>query len=378
MEVQASEIPLTDWSARLTKFTHCFIRKIRLTSVILLIAGTSLFFIPNAKAAIGSTTVICSNGTNERSYQISWDNSNQFFADKGYIPAFYCTGGYAGSYRIYISDTLNGGALGYYNGVVTSSDPTPSQPSPSPSPSPSESATVDTATSTSPVDTPTPTSSPEPQASPSAPSDTQTATVDTATSASNTETSTQTTESTTTTALDTPSVSSVDGSTATSQPEPVVSVPPVVPVVIPDPVEEPVVVPEEVEPTPEPEPTEEPEAPVKEEPEDIEEEVAVPEEEPEEEEILEEEETVTLDNGVVLTQEQAVAIALLQNPAALLQELFTDPAAALAALGQVGADMSPEVREDSEKVIISAIIAGNIATQAAASAGALAALRRKP
>jgi hypothetical protein len=157
-------------------------------------------------------------------------------------------------------------------------------------------------------------------------------------------------------------------------------------VVIPDPVEEPVVVPEEEEPTPEPEPTEEPEAPVEEETEDIEEEVAVPEEEPEEEtvpeeeeeEIFEEEETVTLDNGVVLTQEQAVAVALLQDPAALLQELFTDPGAALAALSQVGADMSPEAREESEKVIISAVIAGNIATQAAASAGAVAAMRRKP
>ena len=68
----------------------------------------------------------------------------------------------------------------------------------------------------------------------------------------------------------------------------------------------------------------------------------------------------------------------MQDPAALLQELFTDPAAALAALGQVGADMSPEVREESEKVIIAAVIAGNIATQAAASAGAVAAMRRKP
>jgi len=37
--------------------------------------------------------------------------------------------------------------------------------------------------------------------------------------------------------------------------------------------------------------------------------------------------------------------------------------------------MSPEVREQSEKVIIAAVIAGNIATQAAASA-ALAAYRR--
>jgi hypothetical protein len=95
-------------------------------------------------------------------------------------------------------------------------------------------------------------------------------------------------------------------------------------------------------------------------------------------EVVPEEETVTLENGVVLTQEQAVAIALLQDPAALLQELFTDPGAVLAALGQVGADMSPEVREESEKIVLSAIIASGIATQAAASAAATAAYRRKP
>jgi len=80
----------------------------------------------------------------------------------------------------------------------------------------------------------------------------------------------------------------------------------------------------------------------------------------------------------VLTQEQAVAVALLQNPAELLATMFTDPSAALAAFAQVGADMSPEVREKSEKVVVSAIIAGGIATQAAAGAAATAAYRRKP
>lgn len=87
---------------------------------------------------------------------------------------------------------------------------------------------------------------------------------------------------------------------------------------------------------------------------------------------------VTLDNGVILTQEEAVAIVLLQNPAELLSELFTNPAAVFSALGSVGADMSPEVREESKKIVLSAVIAGNIATQAAATAGAVAAYRRKP
>jgi hypothetical protein len=382
----------------LTKFISFYARRNNLLAVIFLVFGTSIFLIPTAQAAYGNTSVICANPAGEqRTFQIGWDNSNQFFADKGYIPAFYCTGGYALPYNIYVSDTLNGGALGYYNGVVTSSNPTPVEPSPSPSPSetvtatpepsPSETATPTPSPSSSPEPSPTPSATPEPSPSASSVQETQTSQVETPTvTPMPTETSTVPSDTSTVLSDTATIVAPVDGSTATSQPEPVAPTPPVVPVVIPDPVEEPVVVPEEEEPTPEPEPTEEPEAPVEEE---VEEEV-VPEEEPkeeleeeleeesEEEIIVPEEETVVLDNGVVLTQEQAVAVALLQDPAALLQELFTDPGAALAALSQVGADMSPEAREESEKVIISAVIAGNIATQAAASAGAVAAMRRKP
>jgi hypothetical protein len=50
--------------------------------------------------------------------------------------------------------------------------------------------------------------------------------------------------------------------------------------------------------------------------------------------------------------------------------MFTDPGAALAALGSVGADLPPEVREEAEKVIVAAIIAGNIAVNAASVAAA--------
>jgi hypothetical protein len=87
---------------------------------------------------------------------------------------------------------------------------------------------------------------------------------------------------------------------------------------------------------------------------------------------------VELDNGVVLLAEVVVAIQLLENPAELLGAIFTDPSQALMAVSNIGADMSPEVREQSEKVVVSAIIAGGIATQAAASAAATAAYRRKP
>jgi hypothetical protein len=86
---------------------------------------------------------------------------------------------------------------------------------------------------------------------------------------------------------------------------------------------------------------------------------------------------VELENGVILTAEVVVALQLLENPAELLGAIFSDPGQALTALGNIGADMSPEVREKSEKVVISAIIAGGIATQAAAIAGA-STYRRNP
>jgi hypothetical protein len=158
-------------------------------------------------------------------------------------------------------------------------------------------------------------------------------------------------------------------------PEPEPPVVPEVPIVLPPTppvVEPPVVIEPELPPEPEPEP--EPEiVPVEPEPVDEEPELEEEQLEPPLEETTEEE-MVTLDNGVVLTQEQAAAVALLQDPGALLEAIFTDPAAAFAALGQVGADMTDEVREKSEKVIISAVLAGNIATTAAAGA---ATYRRK-
>jgi hypothetical protein len=83
--------------------------------------------------------------------------------------------------------------------------------------------------------------------------------------------------------------------------------------------------------------------------------------------------TITLDNGVILSQEVAEQVELLQNPAELLTELFTNPAAAIAALGAVGADMSPEARQKSKDAVVQAVIVGSIVSQAAG-----AAIRRKP
>ena len=82
-------------------------------------------------------------------------------------------------------------------------------------------------------------------------------------------------------------------------------------------------------------------------------------------------------NAVVITAEVAAQVELVQNPGALLATAFTDPGAALAALGSIGADMSNEERTQSEKTIIASVIAGqaavNAATMAAASAATSAA-----
>lgn len=87
---------------------------------------------------------------------------------------------------------------------------------------------------------------------------------------------------------------------------------------------------------------------------------------------------VELENGVILTAEVVVALVLLENPSELISAIFTDPAQALMALANVGADMSPEVREKAEDTIIAAVIAGGIATQSAVTAAGAAAYRRNP
>jgi hypothetical protein len=83
-------------------------------------------------------------------------------------------------------------------------------------------------------------------------------------------------------------------------------------------------------------------------------------------------------NEVVITAEVAAALVVLENPAELINAIFTDPAQALLALGSIGADMSSEERAESEKTVVAAVIVGQIAGQAAVTAAAgAAAYRRK-
>jgi len=81
---------------------------------------------------------------------------------------------------------------------------------------------------------------------------------------------------------------------------------------------------------------------------------------------------VELDNGVVLEAGTVVALQLLESPADLIAEIFTDPGQVLTALSNIGADMSEEERTESEQTIIASVIA----TQAAVNAVAVASATR--
>ena len=401
-------------------------------AVFLILLGTSFFWSPLAQAQqTGIVTVTCNNGT----FNVGWDNANQYFADKGNIAEYYCfivhnTG--------YVSDTVQDPTLRWYNGV-------------SPEPTPTETPTVVVDTPTVIVETPTVVVE-----TPTVIIETPTVIVETPTVVI--ESPTVVVE-TPTVVIETPTVivepPPVPEPVA---PEPQPAPPPViepVPIAIPDP-------PPAVEPDPEPVPVEEPQPepqpdpePVPEpapEPEPIpepapeeqlpvepapEEEVPAPEVpelapepapeppvvEPEaplvaDENATDEEKAIIADalisaalgepltaqaiqdagltfadlppdtpvevrkdangNEVVITAEVAVALELLANPAELLAEVFSDPGQVLLAISSIGADMSIEERAQSEKTVVAAVIVGQIAGQAAVgAAGAAAAYRRK-
>jgi outer membrane biosynthesis protein TonB len=109
----------------------------------------------------------------------------------------------------------------------------------------------------------------------------------------------------------------------------------------------------EPEPTPEPEPSPEPSPEPTVEP-------TVEPTPPTEEEVMEELWAEATADDIVVSEELA-AIPVLGSAIVALAD-------AINFVGNVGADMSPEVREQSEKVVVSAVIVTQIATQAAATA----------
>lgn len=73
-------------------------------------------------------------------------------------------------------------------------------------------------------------------------------------------------------------------------------------------------------------------------------------------------------NALVITAEVAANVELVQDPGALLEAVFTDPGAALAALGSIGADMTEEEREEATDMVIATVVATGAAINAAAVA----------
>lgn len=74
-------------------------------------------------------------------------------------------------------------------------------------------------------------------------------------------------------------------------------------------------------------------------------------------------------NAVVITAEVAAQVELLENPSELLATALSDPGAALAALGSVGADMSDEERKEATEMVVATVIAAGAAMNAVAAAG---------
>jgi hypothetical protein len=73
-------------------------------------------------------------------------------------------------------------------------------------------------------------------------------------------------------------------------------------------------------------------------------------------------------NALVITAEVAANIELVQDPGALLEAAFSDPGAALQALGSIGADMTEEEREEATEMVIATVVAAGAAINAAAVA----------
>ena len=69
---------------------------------------------------------------------------------------------------------------------------------------------------------------------------------------------------------------------------------------------------------------------------------------------------VMLENGVILTAEVADAIEMFEDPSELLLTVLTDPGKALKAFANVGADMTPEQRKESQIVVVASIIVGQV------------------
>lgn len=290
-----------------------------------------------AEQAIADITCAKDDGT-QQTFSTGWDNANQYFIDKGNIAQHFCEGGYSNGYPIYVSDSLPlDSPLRWYNSIVPVLEPVPS---PSPEPVVSVEPTLD----------PEPTPIPEPIQIELPPLE--------------------------------PIVEPI------IEPELIIELIPEE-IVLPD-VELPEVIALDL--VPDLVPIIEPliELTIEELTQeviddaladgvltDIERELVADalieefageaitfealEESGLDYEDLPPEQPVVLENGVLLTAEVADAIEIFNDTTELLNTLFTDPGKALKAVSNIGADMTPQSRETSQNIVVSAIIVGQVA-----------------
>ena len=69
-------------------------------------------------------------------------------------------------------------------------------------------------------------------------------------------------------------------------------------------------------------------------------------------------------NALIITAEVAAKVELVSDPGALLNAALTDPGAALAALGSIGADMTPAEREEATNMVVATVVATGAALNA--------------
>ena len=67
---------------------------------------------------------------------------------------------------------------------------------------------------------------------------------------------------------------------------------------------------------------------------------------------------------LIITAEVAANVELVQDPGALLNAALTDPGAALAALGSIGADMTPSERKEATHMVVATVVATGAALNA--------------
>ena len=94
-----------------------------------LLAFAPLMFADPAHAAVVPAKITCSDSLgNTGSWNVQWNNENQYFSDKGNIAAHFCEGGFAGSFTNFVSvvgangDELEPSLL-YFNGIIPEPEP---------------------------------------------------------------------------------------------------------------------------------------------------------------------------------------------------------------------------------------------------------------